>query len=390
MRYRASSVLEQVRKEASVADRQATARRKSALLSDLRAAIARAELRPGDQITPLRELVETYKLSKPTILQALQPMVDSGVLRSVPSVGIFVASPENSREGCHVLLTPPVQENKEQTPLVYPVMHGFEERIASFGGHSVILSSADFLSATTQRALPPVLGVFSFMGGRDVEVDRLLPAQTPQVRYLGAQPVPVERVESVSYVDLDNVAGGRLAAQQMLRNGFRDIAFLGVHTDGESHFPWSRLRESGWEEAIQRSHPDAEIVRIRPESGCGDAPNYARAVELVARSAVKNLDKFSACVGADDFVLITLIRELREQNVPESQWPAMVGFEGLAGAEDYVVSSVRPRWAEIGSLAAEILCNRVNLPTATIPEVNLVSMTVISRPVLRRRTSSSH
>ena len=177
-------------------------------------------------------------------------------------------------------------------------------------------------------------------------------------------------------VDLDNVSGGRLAVEELLRAGHHDIAFVGVHVQGHTNRPWSRKRAEGWRQAIHRRQPHATLSCVLP--GEEYAADYDGAVADVARRAADLVPGMPACIGADDYVLITLIDELRRRGVPQEQWPTMVGFEGLSDSTGHLVSSVRPRWGDLGSLAADRLIHGAR----TRAPVDQVPMSVIARPLM--------
>ena len=99
---------------------------------------------------------------------------------------------------------------------------------------------------------------------------------------------------------------------------------------------------------------------------------------LVSALAAARLCEFDACVGADDAVIVAMATKLAVSGVPEVRWPVMVGFEGLAQAAPYVLSSVRPDWEGLGVNAADALlalaCGRRTRGNA----VSLASMTVVT------------
>ncbi|MGD7705898.1 substrate-binding domain-containing protein [Microlunatus sp. Y2014] len=358
-------------------------RRRSELVSGLLSAIDRAELRPGDQIPSLTSLAKQYELSKPTVLATLQPLLDDGTLESVPSVGIFVAELHDRQPGCYVMVYQPRQPGEPAMAPLPTAAHGFEDRMAWHGGKSVVLGVQDFLRQQSQASLPTVHGVFAFAGVRLDEVLATLEPATRLVAYLGGRIPPGDPVDDrVSFVDLDNVSGGRLAAEQLLRGGHESIAFLGLHTPDNPYFRWSRMRARGWAEAVRRRRPRATLLCIRPEPAEGVGPeHYERALAEVARNAADRLDEFDACIGADDMVLIMLARELRRRGVPRDDWPAMVGFEGLSDAADLIVTSVRPRWADLGASAADHLIMTPGDPRHPA-RVSEVAMTVVARPLV--------
>lgn len=375
-----------------MASRSDTDQRKRALVGDVVAAIGRGELAPGDQLPPLSTLTKRYDLSKPTVLKVLQPLITDGTLRSVTAVGIFVASGKVSRQGCHLFLVQSTRLGKRHGVPSRMAARAFEERISWHGGSALVLGTDAFLDPDVRRRLPPVVGAFSLTGGHLDEILALVDPDVPVVSYLaGAEPPQGPTDSRLSYVDVDNVSGGRLATGELARNGHRDVVFLGLHTEGTPYFPWSRQRAIGWRQAMHRHNPRAELLCLQPdrpprrealtlrERGA----QSVRAAESVARVAVDRIPEGAACVGADDTVIAALVARLQERRVPVERWPAMVGFEGLSLVEQYVISSVRPRWDDLGMIAADrlVAVSRGRGGT-TSPWVGLAPMVPISRPVL--------
>lgn len=352
------------------------------MVGDLVSSIERAELRAGDQIPSLVSLAKRYGLSKPTVLATLQPLLDDGTLCAVPSVGMFVGEVRDRRPGCYVMLTGPDRPGLEGPPL-HNTSHGFEDRITWHGGACAVLTVDDYLTQHAAGSLPPVRGIFSFVAGSSTDILSTLDDFARLVVYLGGRRPPEGAEDDrVTYVDLDNVSGGRLAAEALLRSGHERIAFLGLHAPGVPHFGWSRQRAEGWETAMRRRQPRGDLVSIHPDPPRGSgAGHYERALSQVASHAADQLPRFDACVGADDLVLTHLADELRARGIDRSLWPAMVGFEGLQSAEGYVLTSVRPRWTDLGRMAADHLVQGSTM-RRSLTRVSEVAMTVISRPLL--------
>ncbi|MGD7708259.1 substrate-binding domain-containing protein [Microlunatus sp. Y2014] len=343
---------------------------------DLSAAIARGDFRPGDQITSVGVLARRYQLSRPTILKALQPMMDDGTLRSVPSVGVFVGHTESTRPGCYLVLVDSRHAN--QIIATSPTVRAFEERITAHGGHSMALGSDAFLDESVRSALPTILGVFVYTGDQVGDVLATVDESVPVVSYLaGCAPPHALQGSRTTYVDIDNVSGGALATTELLRDGHRNIAFLGTHIDGHPAYPWSAQRAAGWAQTIRRHNPRASLRCFQPSHTSQDP--FEVAINVAAGAVDEVLD-FSACIGADDTVLMALARRLRESGVTQSRWPTMVGFEGLAEAQDLVTTSIRPRWEDLGIKAANHLFDASRGRPRPAGVIDRAQMTLISRP----------
>lgn len=90
----------------------------------------------------------------------------------------------------------------------------------------------------------------------------ILPAQIAGkslIRFLREQEIPfviIGRSEEGSWVDIDNVSGGRLAAEQLIRSGIRKLCFIG---NGEEKI-FVQERARGFQEAVDRHGLKATVI----------------------------------------------------------------------------------------------------------------------------------
>lgn len=82
------------------------------LAENLRQQIQSGQLRNGDQITSEPALCESYKLSRGTVRQAIQVLVDEGLLRREQGRGTFIASPNGRSQ--HFSLSSFAEEMRRQ------------------------------------------------------------------------------------------------------------------------------------------------------------------------------------------------------------------------------------------------------------------------------------
>lgn len=366
--------------------RRVAAERKAEFIGAIRSAISSGELRPGDTIPPLRHLAERYQLSQPTILQTLQPLFREGLLQPVQSVGIFVASPLNSGERCYACVTPAKGESTWwNSPLIRPVLHGFEERVTALGGQSLWMRADEFATHRSAGSLPVLHGVFSLFTSESESLEYLSGLEVNHVRYSSTvAPATGDRI--TDRVTIDNVDGGRQATQRLVREGHERIAFIGLHSPRRNDrlFSWSRERAAGWKSALEAAGLPIIRLEFRPSFSPLAKDEYPRAIADATRDAVSHRQRFTAVVGADDNVIIGFIEALRNGLVPDTEWPTMVGFEALPEAAPYVLTSVRPRWSELGATAAELLWERDTGRSNGPALERSVPMTVVSRLMLSR------
>lgn len=338
-----------------MAQRRTTAQRKSELIRGLRAAIRSGELPAGSALPPLRVLGERHGLHYSTVQAELQPLIVEGLLRVEPRLGIFVAGMESDMsQGGYLFI------NGADRPGSYAWLHGqairrgFERKISKLGGYSITVP----VEASRDRAEAPSLaGVFEFLATADSS-GWMVSDETPVVEYSvagGADQVK----DRVHFDDFD---GGRIATQHLIRHGHRRIAFMAVHTPEPSpSHRWSTQREAGWLDAMSRVFPEDKHVVFYSDEDITATHRRVLAgpvLERTARVMLAQREQFDAVVGSDDRCIAALVAVWTSANVPESEWPALMGFEGFEEVESHVLSSVIPPWEKIGETAAEILVQR--------------------------------
>ena len=375
-----------------MATRNQTRLHKERLKRDLRALCDAGSLLPGDPIPTARELAERHQLSRTVVMGTLAELIEEGLLYTVPRQGTFVGRPRQNQTEFYVLLLPFVGADRGGDEILAFLQTGFEDRIAQLGGTPLAMP-LDKVTAHAQRGeLPQLAGVFEpFPISRQEFETPFWSAQAPLplVHFAdGGQPTAPADV-----VSFDNVSGGRQATQHLLGQGYRRIAFLGLHTreraQDDDSWEWSRQRELGWQGALQDAGLDADeamsfgcpIAGITPIEG-----GLMQAARLSVMPVVQRIlerGDIKAVVAANDATAMTLLNQLRAANVPHPRWPAIVGFDNMPLSSGHVMSSLRLPWEELGSAAAELLWERRHDSTNEATRQRRVAMRLIPRLTCR-------
>lgn len=204
------------------------------------------------------------------------------------------------------------------------------------------------------------------VAGRDAPLaDQLARAGIPAV-------ICIRSIEDdrASYIGIDNVLGGRLAADHLLQHGCRTFAYLG----GLAGLRPRRERLQGVRHAIA-SDRNARLVAHRSGPSTGQW-GRAAATRLFVESAVPD-----AVVCHNDAVAFGVYRALRDVAPDAVDRIHVVGFDDVdeAALWEPPLSSVAANGREVGSLAARVLLRRIADPSTQDETVLLTPHLVVRR-----------
>ena len=376
-----------------MAKRAEIAERKAALLNELRSLHGSGHLRAGAPVPPVRELGEKFNLSKRIVSQELDVLVAEGILNKVPSVGTFFGRPRNEAFEFFLFVIPLGRREGDET-LAF-LQTGFEDRIAHLGGMPLTMPLDRISDHAAKGELPQLAGVFEpFPFSRHLSQSPMwsAPDTTPLVCFEHSWSHHDRAVDEVSF---DDENGGRQATQHLLDQGYRRIAFLGMHTEkpaADRFWEWSRQREAGWRSALHDAgmwNAGDEALAFRRLVPDLLPAHGGLLLEAAAVSAAPLIERIvqrrdiEAVVAASDMTAMGLLNALRAANVPHARWPAMIGFDNLPLASGHILSSLRLPWEEIGRAAAELLWDRWHDRLDAAPQQRRVPMRLIPRLTCR-------
>lgn len=348
----------------------------------------------GEMLPTTRELAETYGVSPWVVTQELQKLVDEGILYTIPRVGTFVGRQQPIPTGYYLML---LQQTGLGNDIRRQAQIGFEERVATLGGASLVMSLDKALEHLRCGELPALSGVFDFAYAPEDEIVWQSPAGVPVVRFIPSgtrenpNGYPNQATDVVSFDDND---GGRQATQHLLQLRHHNIAFLGLHPlkSAQNRYLWSAQRQSGWQAEMENAGYSTRGLSFHPPlEPASQAHNVNRESEIqlaceTARALVRNRD-ITAVVAANDFAALGLFAALREAQVPSDRWPSVVGFDDLPQAQSYVLTSLRLPWEEVGKAAINLLWERKQGQIEAPTQERRIKLRLISRLTSRQNWS---
>jgi len=267
-------------------------------------------------------------------------------------------------------------------PFFTDLARGVEE-VANAQGLAVILCNSDDMTAKEAAHLD-ILAEQRVQGVLITPTAELSPA----IDALRARDVPVILVDRRApgpdrcSVAVDDVHGGRLAAEHLLERGHVRIAFVGGH----SNLPQVRERSTGVTSAVRellRSDQTLTILEHEELTVSGGRNAGGRIVGMSASS------RPTAAICANDLVALGLLQEMVRHGVRVPEEFAIVGYDDIdfAAAAAVPLSSVRKPRQELGRRAAELLLDEARNPDHMHEQLLFEPTLVVRESSMVRRSS---
>lgn len=199
----------------------------------------------------------------------------------------------------------------------------------------------------------------------DGDVNRLLEYNLPTV--LIEYPHPL-----LNCVVIDDLQGGKMATEYLIKKGHRKIAFLGDTDLPEYSIHPVSQRLQGFRQALKEAN-------IQISDGFVRLTSYD---EEMARHVAKELfelpERPSAIFAATDLQALGVIKAARQSGIKIPDDIAVIGFDDIDMAEFEDLTTVRQHLDESGRLAVEILLSHINDHTRPVQHSQL-PLTVVER-----------
>lgn len=266
-----------------------------------------------------------------------------------------------------------------RNPFYADLAQGAEDRAAA-AGYSVLLGNSNaneerertYLSLFEKQRVHGVL----ISSIKDIE------PRLADLRRKGIATVLVDRpshAPETSSIAIDDVAGGRLAAEHLLGIGRRRLVFVGGPDTLRQHHD----RLVGVREALA-AHPDASLEVITAESPTV-LQGRAAGERILARPAWRRPD---AVFAGNDLLAVGVLQAIvlhRSLRVPDDI--ALIGYDDIAFASSTMVplTSIRQPAEAMGARAVELLFDAAaGKPSTQLsypPELIVRGSTVLDAPL---------
>jgi DNA-binding LacI/PurR family transcriptional regulator len=220
------------------------------------------------------------------------------------------------------------------------------------------------------------LSTIPLTGNLDGLIILSLPIDDTDARRLIDHGLPTVLVEfphpGLSSVEIDDVMGGHMAAQYLLKKGHCRIAFLGDTDLPEYSLHPVSLRLVGFRQGLQ------EAGKELPDSFVRLAPYSQEQTRQVAAELLNLPQPPTAIFVATDFQALGVLKAARQLKIQIPEQLAVVGFDDLDLAEYTDLTTIHQHLDESGRLAVEILLSQIESPSRPPRHVKL-PLTLIER-----------
>jgi DNA-binding LacI/PurR family transcriptional regulator len=329
-------------------------------------------LQPGSALPSERSLKDTLGISRSTVRQAINALIQDGYLQSVAGTGNFVLEPPTNITETRLvgLVTSSPNFN-----FFYPQLAAaFNQRMRG-AGYGLVMSlhdeQAEQLSRTVDDLLRQNVAALAITPPRYGEIDTILAA----LRRRKIPVVLIGRSIKAPHVDLvatDNRDIGYRATRHLLELGHKHIAYMGLlgYSTGER-------RVQGYRQAMEEASLPPHIYQLqdRPENS-QDADGFPREhLAEPAQAAVHqiwgqdgpgDLPQPTAIFCFNDIVAMGAYKALRELGYRIPADVSLVSVDNLLTIRHFEVplSTFALPGEAIGSRSADLLLRRLEGDTS--------------------------
>jgi LacI family transcriptional regulator len=172
--------------------------------------------------------------------------------------------------------------------------------------------------------------------------------------------------QDLNTVEIDDLAGGEMAAEYLISKGHRRFGFLGDTSElGEYTILPITLRLQGFKNGLAKKG-----IPLPNEFIC-TAQYDVKSAEEKIEPILRNPQRPTAIFSATDLQALGVINKARELGLRVPEDLAVLGFDDLDIADYIGLSTIRQSLEESGRLAVEILLSRLKDPQRPVRHVRL-------------------
>ena len=313
----------------------------------------------GEKIPSENELAEQFKVSRHTIIKALNELINEELICRRQGMGSFVVPAKARRKNRIGVLV-----YHSDNPYYSKIIRGIEDYAKRHGFYIVLCNSeGDILKEESY-----IKGLLSDVDGFLISPSYMQGELSPGVRLLMQEEIPfviVSRLPShkvagsIDYVIPDDYEGGYKVTKHLIDSGYREILFMTVA--GLHRQPEIQDRFLGYKKALSDEGIPFDERFILEAADTDPLHGYEKDGYQMAGRIASITERPLAVFSVGDSMAIGLMRGLRGKGIKVPQDIAICGFDDIDLAEQWGIelTTVRHPSAEMGEKAAEILLNSI-------------------------------
>lgn len=245
----------------------------------------------------------------------------------------------------------------------------FVQRIRSIAG---ALSVMDFelitYSVASEEQLSGYLSMLPVSNRIDGLIILALPVKEEEIQLFKKYNLPVVLVEisypNVSSIEIDNIAGGKLAAEYLLSKGYKTFGFIGEGGQPAYSLHATEMRFDGYRSALA----DKEI-----ELSADNVSFHEYGMDFSVESVKKILagaDKPDAIFAASDLQAVGVVKAAREMDLEVPEDIAVIGSDDIDLADYMGITTINQSLNQSGQTAVELLIEQMKDPLSAVKHIS--------------------
>jgi LacI family transcriptional regulator, galactose operon repressor len=195
-----------------------------------------------------------------------------------------------------------------------------------------------------------------------------LPVKEEDIQLFKEYDLPVVLVEisntAVSSIEIDNIAGGKLAAEYLISKGYKSFGFIGEGGQPAYSLHATEQRFEGFNNCLKENG-----FSISSDNISFHKYGMEYSVEAV-KKILSGDEKPDAIFAASDLQAVGVIKAAREMNLKICEDIAVIGFDDIDLADYMGITTINQSLDQSGQSAVELLMEQIKEPFGSVKHIS--------------------